>query len=97
MIFAMFDQGDSKVVDGVAGNGRITGMVAVVLLVLVIAEAATIPFIGQLLGPHIFIGMLLLGPVALKLASTGLAGAGPRILLVASSLAGGLARRRLSG
>jgi hypothetical protein len=61
----------SGVFDGVTGNARITGMVAVVLLVLLAAEGATIPFIGQLLGPHIFIGMLLLGPVALKLASTG--------------------------
>jgi hypothetical protein len=60
-----------EVVDGVAGNARITGMVSVVLLVLLIAEAATIPFIGQLRGPHIFIGMLLLGPLALKLSSTG--------------------------
>jgi hypothetical protein len=67
----MFNQRDSKIVDGVAANGRITGMVALVLLPLLVAEAATIPFIGQLLGPHIFIGMLLIGPVALKLGSTG--------------------------
>jgi hypothetical protein len=56
---------------GVAGNARLTGAVAVALLILLAAEGATIPFIGQLLGPHIFIGMLLIGPVALKLASTG--------------------------
>lgn len=61
----------AKVRDGVAGNGRLTGAVAVALLVLLAAEGVTIPFIGQLLGPHMFIGMLLLGPVALKLASTG--------------------------
>jgi hypothetical protein len=60
-----------EIVDGVAGNARITGMVSVVLLVLLIAEAATIPLIGQLRGPHIFIGMLLLGPLALKFSSTG--------------------------
>jgi hypothetical protein len=60
-----------EIVDGVAGNARITGMVSVVLLVLLIAEAATIPLIGRLRGPHIFIGMLLLGPLALKLSSTG--------------------------
>ena len=35
------------------------------------AEGATIPFIGPLLGPHIFIGMLLIPPVLLKLGSTG--------------------------
>ncbi len=56
---------------GVTGNARLTGSVAVALLVLLAAEGATIPFIGQLLGPHIFIGLLLIPPVALKLASTG--------------------------
>jgi hypothetical protein len=56
---------------GVAGNARLTGAVAAALLVLLAAEGATIPFIGQLLGPHIFIGLLLVPPVALKLASTG--------------------------
>lgn len=56
---------------GVTGNARLTGAVAVALLVLLAAEGATIPFIGQLLGPHIFIGMLLIPPVALKLGSTG--------------------------
>jgi hypothetical protein len=53
---------------GVAGNARLTGAVAVALLA---AEGVTIPFIGQLLGPHLFIGLLLIPPVALKLASTG--------------------------
>ena len=61
----------AKVRDGVAGNGRLTGAVAVALLILLAAEGVTIPFIGQLRGPHIFIGMLLLGPVALKMGSTG--------------------------
>jgi hypothetical protein len=56
---------------GVAGNARLTGAVAAALLVLLAAEGATIPFIGQLLGPHIFIGLLLIPPVALKMASTG--------------------------
>jgi hypothetical protein len=57
--------------DGVAGNARLTGGVAAALLVLLAAEGATIPFIGSLVGPHIFIGMLLIPPVLLKLASTG--------------------------
>ncbi|HVV89230.1 MAG TPA: hypothetical protein VHB53_01930 [Solirubrobacterales bacterium] len=56
---------------GVAGNARLTGAVAVALLVLLAAEGVTIPFIGQLLGPHMFIGLLLIPPVALKMASTG--------------------------
>jgi hypothetical protein len=57
--------------DGVAGNARLTGGAAVALLVLLAAEGLTIPFIGQLVGPHVFIGMLLIPPVLLKLGSTG--------------------------
>jgi hypothetical protein len=57
--------------DGVAGNGRLTAALAAVLLVLLAAEGVTIPFIGPLREEHILIGMLLLGPVAAKLASTG--------------------------
>ncbi len=56
--------------DGVAANSRITGSAAALLLVLLAVEGATIPFIGQLIGPHMFVGMLLIPPVALKLAST---------------------------
>lgn len=56
---------------GVPGNARLTASVAVALLVLLAAEGVTIPFIGQLLGPHIFIGLMLIPPVALKMASTG--------------------------
>ena len=57
--------------DGVAGNGRLTAALGALLLVLLAAEGATIPFLGQLREEHILIGMLLLGPVAAKLASTG--------------------------
>jgi hypothetical protein len=57
--------------DGVAGNSRLTGGAAAVLLLLLGAEGLTIPLIHRLAGPHIFIGMLLIPPVALKLASTG--------------------------
>jgi hypothetical protein len=57
--------------DGVAGNGRLTATLGALLLVLLAAEGATIPFIGQLREAHILLGMLLLGPVAAKLASTG--------------------------
>jgi hypothetical protein len=57
--------------DGVAANARLTGALAAALLVLLAAEGVTIPFIGRLLGPHIFIGVMLIPPVALKMASTG--------------------------
>jgi hypothetical protein len=56
---------------GVAGNARLTGAAAVALLILLAAEGVTIPFIGKWLGPHIFIGLMLIPPVALKLGSTG--------------------------
>jgi hypothetical protein len=61
----------AKTRDGVAGNARLTGAVAAALLVLLAAEGVTIPFVGPLLGPHVFIGMLLIPPVLLKLGSTG--------------------------
>ena len=67
----MYRSNAAQTRDGVAGNARLTGGVAAALLVLLAAEGATIPFIGQLLGPHIFIGMLLIPPILLKLASTG--------------------------
>lgn len=53
------------------GNERLTAIAGAVLIVLLAIEGATIPFLGGLLTVHIFVGMLLLGPVALKLASTG--------------------------
>lgn len=62
---------ETAVAGGVAGNARLTGGAAAMLLVLLAVEGATIPFIGSLTGPHIFIGMLLIPPVLLKLASTG--------------------------
>lgn len=67
----MYSEGTVKARDGVAGNARLTGGSAAALLVLLAAEGATIPFIGQLIGPHVFIGMLLIPPVLLKLGSTG--------------------------
>ncbi len=67
----MYREGTAPVRDGVAANARLTGGAAAMLLVLLAIEGATIPLIGQLRGPHIFIGMLLIPPVLLKLSSTG--------------------------
>ena len=41
------------------------------LLVLLAVEGVTILFLRPLLSVHIFVGMLLIPPVALKLGSTG--------------------------
>lgn len=57
---------------GVDGNERLTIATAVLLTLLLAAEGLTILRLGgRLLTVHMFIGLLLLPPVALKLASTG--------------------------
>jgi hypothetical protein len=53
------------------GNERLTAATAVVLIALLAAEGVTILFIRPLFSTHVFIGMLLIPPVALKLGSTG--------------------------
>ena len=55
---------------GVAGNARLTAANAAVLLVLLAAEGVTILRVHQLLSPHVFIGVVLIPPVLLKVAST---------------------------
>ena len=56
---------------GADGNERLTAATAIVLLLLLAAEGVTIVFLRPLLSEHIFIGMLLIPPVALKTAGTG--------------------------
>jgi hypothetical protein len=56
---------------GTEGNEILTSATAVVLTLLLIAEGVTIVLIGDLLSAHMFIGMALIGPVLLKLGSTG--------------------------
>src|SRR5579859_2121356 len=52
------------------GNERLTAMTGAVLLILLAAEGVTIVFKRELLTLHFFVGMLLVGPVLLKLGST---------------------------
>ena len=56
---------------GTAGNGRLTAAAGAALLVLFAVLGATIVRIHGLLSVHLFVGMLLIPPVALKMASTG--------------------------
>jgi len=56
---------------GTAGNEQLTAATGVVLLLLLAALGVTIVRIGSLLNEHMFLGMLLIGPVVLKMASTG--------------------------
>ena len=56
---------------GADGNERLTAATAVVLLVLLAVEGVTILFLRPLLSVHVFVGMLLIPPVALKLGAVG--------------------------
>jgi len=56
---------------GPAGNHRLTSSVGLVLLLLLGVEALTTLALHSYLSLHIFLGLLLLPPLAIKLASTG--------------------------
>ena len=56
---------------GTEGNEILTSATAVVLTGLLAAEGFTIVRMGGLVSAHMFIGMVLIPPVLLKLASTG--------------------------
>jgi hypothetical protein len=56
---------------GPDGNEQLTAATGVVLILLLAALGVTILRIGQLISEHLFLGLLLLGPVGLKMASTG--------------------------
>jgi hypothetical protein len=56
---------------GIDGNEQLTAMTGLVLIVLLAVLGITVVRIGQLMWLHLFLGLLLLGPVLLKMASTG--------------------------
>jgi len=56
---------------GTTGNERLTAATGAVLVVLLAVIGVTIISLSRLLWVHLFVGMLLIGPLALKLASTG--------------------------
>jgi hypothetical protein len=56
---------------GADGNELLTIAAATVLTILLLAEGVTILQLNGLLGAHMFIGLVLIPPVLLKLASTG--------------------------
>src|SRR6266571_1961790 len=55
----------------VVGNERMTALAGAVLLVLIVVELVTAVSLRTLLSPHVFVGVLLAGPLAVKLGSTG--------------------------
>src|SRR3989442_7582396 len=56
---------------GPPGNERLTSSTGLVLLILLAVETLTTLALSSFLSVHIFLGLLLLPPVALKLATTG--------------------------
>ena len=57
-------------VSGTAGNSRLTSATGIVLLALLAVEGVTILSVRQMITLHIYVGVLLLGPVVLKTGST---------------------------
>lgn len=57
--------------EGVAGNERLTALTGAVLLAGFAVEGVTLLRLSQLLTLHFFLGLLLIGPVLLKICSTG--------------------------
>ncbi len=55
----------------VEGNSRLTSITGMVLLALLAVEGATILRVRELITLHIYLGVLLLGPVILKSLTTG--------------------------
>jgi hypothetical protein len=56
---------------GTDGNEELTTVTGAILIVLLAVVGFTIPQLRQFISVHLFVGMLLIGPVALKMASTG--------------------------
>ncbi len=55
----------------VVGNERMTALAGVVLLVLILVELVSAAILRTLLSAHVFVGVLLVGPLAVKIGSTG--------------------------
>ena len=56
---------------GTDGNESLTTVTGIVLLALLLVIGLTILRMRQLISVHLFVGLLLIGPVLLKMASTG--------------------------
>ncbi|MEV6741047.1 hypothetical protein AB0N14_30645 [Streptomyces sp. NPDC051104] len=64
-------QGAAPEADGPEGNERLTALTGAVLLLLFAVQGITLLSMHTLLYWHFFIGLLLIGPVALKIGTTG--------------------------
>ena len=63
------ENGESR--SGVVGNERLTALAGAVLLVLILVELVSAANLHALLPVHIFVGVLLAGPLVVKFGSTG--------------------------
>lgn len=63
--------GDVAAGAGVTANRRLTAAAGAALLAAIAAELATLANLGALLSVHVFVGVLMAGPLVLKLGSTG--------------------------
>lgn len=61
--------GDAQ--SAVVGNERMTALAGAVLLVLILVELVSAAYLRTLLSVHVFFGVLLVGPLVVKLGSTG--------------------------
>jgi hypothetical protein len=68
----MADAGPSRLLrGGVEGNARLTAMTGAILISLLAVIGVTILRLHQLISVHLFVGLMLIGPVLVKLGSTG--------------------------
>jgi hypothetical protein len=56
--------------EGVAGNERLTALTGILLILLLAVIGVTLLRLRSLISVHLFVGLLLIPPVALKMAST---------------------------
>src|SRR5689334_10762577 len=64
-------EGNSDEQAAVIGNERITALAGALLLVLIVVELVSAAILHTLMSTHIFAGVLLAGPLIIKLGSTG--------------------------
>lgn len=64
-------EGNGDEQSAVIGNERITALAGAVLLVLIVVELVSAAILRTLMSIHVFAGVLLAGPLVVKLGSTG--------------------------
>ena len=68
---ARMDERNVDDLSAVVANERMTALAGAVLLALIVVELVTVPNLRALLSVHVLVGVLLAGPLAVKIGSTG--------------------------